>query len=95
MTLRTESNDEGRDNCCVSPYLLRPLRSYQQVLEDRRCKQSLANSPSSPMPTSSVTHNDPNCSSRTEEWDIETQSSTRIGMSNTLNRPGFTGGSNS
>lgn len=29
MVIRTKSNDEDQDNCYVSPYLLRPIRSYQ------------------------------------------------------------------
>ncbi len=38
MAIPTKSNDEGRDTSCVSSYLLRPLRSYQQALHDRATK---------------------------------------------------------
>lgn len=54
MAIASETSAMGRDDRFVSPYLLRPLRSYLQALRERARRQRRDNAPALQKPESDV-----------------------------------------
>ena len=71
MATASEANAMGRDDRFVSPYLLRPLRSYLQAVRDRARKRRRAGSRTSQAPKSGANDGTPGGSSRRKKPDHE------------------------